>query len=78
MTPHEQRLKVLADALLIANPDAVVARLRSSDVMYFGGGGALLFATGPDWSDERLVEAAFDLFMHDESRWPRADGQSRA
>jgi hypothetical protein len=78
MTPHEQRLKVLADALLIADTNSVIARLRSRDVMYFGAGGALLFATGPDWSDERLVEAAFDLFMHEESRSPRRDEKFRS
>jgi hypothetical protein len=78
MTAHEQRLKVLADALLIADTNSVIARLRSRDVMCFGAGDALLFATGPDWSDERLVEAAFDLFVHDELRSPRRDGESRA
>ena len=63
MTSHEQRLHILADALLIEDPKHVVAALRSRDVMYLGPRGAVLFATGPDWSDERLVEAAVELFV---------------
>ena len=74
MTPHEKRLYLLADALPVRAPQDVVAHLRRRNVMYFGAGGTLLLATGPEWSDERLVEAALRLFVDDELRRPARRG----
>jgi hypothetical protein len=59
---HDERLRALADALRVP-PSRVVSRLRTRNVMYFGPGGTLLLATSADWSDERIVEAAFQLFV---------------
>lgn len=53
----------------------VVPRLRTRNVMYFGAGGALLLATSADWSDERIVDAAFQLFVVEETRRPSAIGE---
>jgi hypothetical protein len=65
MPPHEQRLIALAHVLMIPNPNDVVRVLRSKNVMYFDRDGSLLFDAGPQWSDERLVEAAAELFLLD-------------
>jgi len=71
MTPHEQRLIALAHLLLIPNPSDVVRALRSKNVMYFDRDGSLLLDPGPKWSDERLVEAAAQLFLVDAEDEPR-------
>jgi hypothetical protein len=65
MTPHEQNLIALSHVLMIPNPNDVVQVLRSKNVMYFDRDGSLLFDAGPQWSDERLVEAAAQLFLVD-------------
>jgi len=65
MTPHEQRLIALAHVLMIPGPNYVVRALRSKNVMYFDHDGSLLFDPAPQWSDERLVEAAARLFLLD-------------
>lgn len=65
MVPHEKRLIALAHVLMIPNPNDVVRVLRSKNVMYFDHDGSLLFDPGPQWSDERLVEAAAQLFLVD-------------
>ncbi len=65
MTPHEQRLIALAHVLMLSNPNDVVRALRRKNVMYFDRDGTLLFDPGPQWSDERLVEAAAQLFLDD-------------
>jgi len=65
MTPHEQRLIALAHVLMLPDPNDVVRALRRKNVMYFGCDGSLLLDPGPDWSDERLVEAAAQLFLDD-------------
>ena len=65
MTPHEQRLIELAHVLMISDPSNVVRALRSRNVMYFDRDGSLLLDPGPQWSDERLVEAAAQLFLVD-------------
>ena len=70
MTSHDQRLRALAEALRV-HPSMVVSRLRTRNVMYFGGGGSLLLTPSADWSDERIVEAAFHLFVVEETRRPR-------
>ena len=71
MTPHEQRLIALADLLMIPGPNDVVRALRSKNVMYFDRDGSLLLDPGPQWSDERLVEAAAQLFLVDDDDEPR-------
>jgi len=63
MTLHEQRLIALAHVLMIPDPNDVVRALRSRNVMYFDRDGSLLLDPGPQWSDERLVEAAAQLFL---------------
>jgi len=68
MTSHEQRLRGLADALLVADAARVVSVLRSHDTMYFSADGALLFTSCDEWSDHRLVEAAFQLFVMEDAR----------
>jgi len=65
MTSHEQRLIELARVLMIPDPNNVVRALRSKNVMYFDRDGSLLLDPGPEWSDERLVEAAVQLFLVD-------------
>lgn len=65
MPTHQDRLLLLADAMRIP-PDKVVAALRGRDVLYFGPSGSLLFACGDEWPDERLVEAAVQLFIVEE------------
>lgn len=65
MSTHERQLQLLADALRLPSGAQVVPTLRRRDVLYYGPGGALLFACGADWSDERLVTAAVHLFIHD-------------
>ena len=65
MTAHEQRLIALALVLMIPSPNDVVRVLRSKNVMYFDHDGSLLLDPGPQWSDERLVEAAAQLFLVD-------------
>jgi hypothetical protein len=65
MTAHEERLIALAHVLMIPNPNDVVRVLRSKNVMYFDHDGSLLLDPGPQWSDERLVEAAAQLFLVD-------------
>ena len=65
MTPHEQRLVELAHVLMISDPSNVVGALRRKNVMYFDRDGSLLLDPGPQWSDERLVEAAVQLFLVD-------------
>ena len=70
MTSHD-RLRALAEALRVP-PAMVVSRLRTRNVMYFGGGGRLLLATSADWSDERIVDAAFELFVVEDTRRPFA------
>ena len=65
MTPHEQRLVELAHVLMIPDPRNVVGALRRKNVMYFDRDGSLLLDPGPQWSDERLVEAAVELFLVD-------------
>ena len=72
MTPHEQRLIALAHLLMIPDPNNVVRALRSKNVMYFDRDGSLLLDPGPQWSDERLVEAAARLFLiEDDDDEPR-------
>ena len=71
MTPHEQRLIELAHVLMISDPSNVVRALRSRNVMYFDRDGSLLLDPGPQWSDERLVEAAAQLFLVDHDDDPR-------
>jgi hypothetical protein len=66
MTPHELRLIALAHVLMIPDPNDVVRALRSRNVMYFDRDGSLLLDPGPQWSDERLVEAAAQLFLIDD------------
>ena len=72
MTPHEQRLVELAHVLMIPDPRNVVGALRRKNVMYFDRDGSLLLDPGPQWSDERLVEAAVQLFLvdHDDDQAP--------
>ena len=65
MTAHEQRLIALANVLMIPDPNTVVRELRRKNVMYFDRDGSLLLDPGPQWSDERLVEAAAQLFLGD-------------
>ena len=71
MTPHEHRLIALAHLLMIPDPNDVVRALRSKNVMYFDRDGSLLLDPGPQWSDERLVEAAAQLFLIDDDDEPR-------
>ena len=71
MTPHEQRLVELAHVLMISDPSNVVGALRRKNVMYFDRDGSLLLDPGPQWSDERLVEAAVQLFLVDHDDDPR-------
>ena len=66
MTLHAQRLIALAHVLMIPDPNDVVRVLRSRNVMYFDRDGSLLLDPGPQWSDERLVEAAARLFLIDD------------
>ena len=67
MTLHERQLRILADALLIRDPRQVITALRRKNVIYVDRDGALLFAAGPEWSDEQLVEAAMELFITGEA-----------
>lgn len=65
MTMHERQLKALAELLMVRNPNDVVRSLRCKNVMYFGSDGSVLLDPGPQWSDERLVAAAMELFLAD-------------
>ena len=65
MHSHQERVELLSHALRVT-PEQVVPSLRRRDVLYFGPGGALLFACGADWPDERLVEAALHVFVLDD------------
>jgi hypothetical protein len=73
MTPHEQRLVELAHVLMISDPSNVVGALRRKNVMYFDRDGSLLLDPGPQWSDERLVEAAVQLFLVDHDDYDPRD-----
>ena len=63
---HQDRLRLLGYALRVPT-ERVVAVLRAKDVLVYGPGGALLFACGDEWPDERLVEAAVNLFINDDT-----------
>lgn len=63
MTPHDERLLLLTRALHLPDPTYVVPRLRALNVTYVGSKGEVLFADGPEWSDEQLVEAAVKVFI---------------
>ena len=81
MTLHEQRLVALAHVLMLPSPNDVVRVLRKKNVMYFDGDGSLLLDPGPQWSDERLVKAAAQLFLvagDDDEPLQRDGGASRS
>jgi hypothetical protein len=83
MYTHLERLELLARALRIGR-ERVVPTLRKKTYQYYDASGALLFDGAAAWSDDRLVEAAFNLFVMLEppktnrgirsQRLPRASG----
>lgn len=63
MHSYRRRIELLGDALRV-KPSEVIRTLRSKNLHYFDASGAPVLDAA-NWTDERLVEAAFRLFIEE-------------
>jgi len=70
MPSYRRRLELLGDALRV-KPSQVIATLRNKDLHYCDANGTPVLDAA-NWTDERLVDAAFRLFIEEADADPPA------